>query len=276
MNIMGNKVGSENTNASQRVASLLRQLKASPSEIRLALKQIEAEGKTTSPKLSVGVRNNIASVGKHVKATQVALKKILDSGEEIPGSTWKEIEAELAKIAPRHYRENLEGVEYTSRTRKGSSAEAVISGEEQTERRGRGRPKGSKNKSKVEAIAEQPEQTEQRRRGRPVGSKNKPKVEAVAEVEQNEQPEQTAPRRRGRPAGSKNRPKVEAVAAPVEQTEQKRRGRPVGSKNKSKGQTEAVAETPRGNGNGHSTDMRGNRPSYREWKAQQEADKVAA
>ena len=44
---------------------------------------------------------------------------------------------------------------------------------DETVKRGRGRPKGSKNKPKLDIVAV--EATEKRGRGRPKGSKNKPK-----------------------------------------------------------------------------------------------------
>ena len=85
----------------------------------------------------------------------------------------------------------------------------------------RGRPAGSKNKSKVTPV----------KRGRPVGSTNKPKEVAPA-------------KKRGRPVGSSNKAKAVAQkpkvvpSAPVEDTpmgvpipKKPNRGRPVGSKN---------------------------------------------
>jgi hypothetical protein len=50
----------------------------------------------------------------------------------------------------------------------------------QVEKRGRGRPRGSKNKSKDSAMVASSFVPVKRRPGRPVGSKNKPKVSAVA------------------------------------------------------------------------------------------------
>ena len=83
----------------------------------------------------------------------------------------------------------------------------------------RGRPKGSKNKSKV---APQEVPTEPKKRGRPKGSKNKIK----------DTPEEVPaePKKRGRPKGSKNKIKDISEETP---TEPKKRGRPKGSKNKS-------------------------------------------
>ena len=82
----------------------------------------------------------------------------------------------------------------------------------------RGRPKGSKNKTK-QTNEETPPPAP--KRGRPKGSKNKikdPPIEVTPE-----------PKKRGRPKGSKNKVKD----PPLEVTpEPKKRGRPKGSKNK--------------------------------------------
>ena len=79
--------------------------------------------------------------------------------------------------------------------------------------RGRGRPKGSKNKSTLakEAAELAHEETPKRGRGRPKGSKNKPKIPKIK-------------RGRGRPKGSGKKliePKIKRGP-----------GRPKGSKNK--------------------------------------------
>jgi hypothetical protein len=50
----------------------------------------------------------------------------------------------------------------------------------QVEKRGRGRPRGSKNKSKDPTAVGSSSVHVKRRPGRPVGSKNKPKVSAAA------------------------------------------------------------------------------------------------
>jgi hypothetical protein len=76
-------------------------------------------------------------------------------------------------------------------------------------KRGRGRPKGSKNKPKPEHVPVEPEI--KRGRGRPKGSKNKPKPEHVPIVEP------TAPRKRGRPR--------KIVTEAPEPTTPKKRGR---------------------------------------------------
>lgn len=82
----------------------------------------------------------------------------------------------------------------------------------------RGRPKGSKNKTK-DVPQEVP--SEPKKRGRPKGSKNNPK-DASQEVP-------SEPKKRGRPKGSPNKPKE----TPTEvSTEPKKRGRPKGSLNK--------------------------------------------
>ena len=84
-------------------------------------------------------------------------------------------------------------------------------------KRGPGRPAGSRNKPK---LSDQ-ETTPKRKPGRPKGSKNKPKTEATETIEK---------RKPGRPKGSKNKPKsTEPVHA-----EKRRPGRPKGSKNKPK------------------------------------------
>jgi len=59
------------------------------------------------------------------------------------------------------------------------------------------------------------------KRGRPVGSKNKSKTESV--------PVPVTPVKRGRPVGSKNKSRTESVPVPVTPV---KRGRPVGSPNK--------------------------------------------
>jgi hypothetical protein len=48
------------------------------------------------------------------------------------------------------------------------------------EKRGRGRPRGSKNKRMIPAVAASSSALTKRRPGRPVGSKNKPKVSSTA------------------------------------------------------------------------------------------------
>jgi hypothetical protein len=50
----------------------------------------------------------------------------------------------------------------------------------QMEKRGRGRPRGSKNKSKDPSTVASPSVSMKRRPGRPMGSKNKPKVSDAA------------------------------------------------------------------------------------------------
>jgi hypothetical protein len=48
------------------------------------------------------------------------------------------------------------------------------------EKRGRGRPRGSKNKASIDAVVASSSALVKRRPGRPAGSKNKPKVPSVA------------------------------------------------------------------------------------------------
>ena len=67
-----------------------------------------------------------------------------------------------------------------------------------SQKRSRGRPKGSKNKPKDTPADPTPSQ--KRPRGRPKGSKNKPKDTPADPI-----PSQKRPR--GRPKGSKNKPK---------------------------------------------------------------------
>jgi hypothetical protein len=67
----------------------------------------------------------------------------------------------------------------------------------QVEKRGRGRPRGSKNKPKDAAMVASPSTSMKWRLGRPVGSKNKPKVSAAAPGPS------TAPRDASPPAPSK-------------------------------------------------------------------------
>ena len=82
-------------------------------------------------------------------------------------------------------------------------------------KRGRGRPKGSKNKT----TATTNDNTPKRGRGRPKGSKNK----TTATIN-----DDTPKRGRGRPKGSKNK----TTATTNEDTPKRGRGRPKGSKNK--------------------------------------------
>ena len=80
------------------------------------------------------------------------------------------------------------------------------------ERRGPGRPKGSKNRMKKEKIATE---TVHRKPGRPKGSKNKKTLEREAA-------ESRTKRGPGRPKGSPNKPKVPADQMPSK----RKRGRP--------------------------------------------------
>ena len=138
------------------------------------------------------------------------------------------------------------------------------------EKRGRGRPKGSKNKATLANQNEAQKQltasaaNEKRGRGRPKGSKNK----ATLAKEQAAQKQQTASsatakRGRGRPKGSKNKATLAKEQAAQKQltasaaTEKRGRGRPKGSKNKAtlaneqaaqKQLTESIATAKRGRG----------------------------
>lgn len=82
-------------------------------------------------------------------------------------------------------------------TRKTETAQT----EEAKPKRGRGRPKGSKNRNTLEKlnVTITPEVKEKRGIGRPKGSKNKPKNQDVV---------MNGKRGRGRPKGSRNKPKV--------------------------------------------------------------------
>ena len=92
---------------------------------------------------------------------------------------------------------------------------------EQQVHRGKGRPKGSKNKATLERErldAEAGIVKEVRGRGRPKGSKNKSTLaKEAAELAHEETPK----RGRGRPKGSKNKPKIPKI--------KRGRGRPKGS-----------------------------------------------
>lgn len=76
-------------------------------------------------------------------------------------------------------------------------------------KRGKGRPKGSKNKSKdlVQAIkieeGAEPLPFGKRGKGRPKGSKNK--IKLINQPNMGSEIEQTIRKRKGRPPGSKNR-----------------------------------------------------------------------
>ena len=124
-----------------------------------------------------------------------------------------------------------------------------------TEKRGRGRPKGSKNKTtlaKEQAAQKQltvSEASDKRGRGRPKGSKNK----ATLAKEQAAQKQQTASsatakRGRGRPKGSKNKATLAKEQAAQKQltvsaaSEKRGRGRPKGSKNKATLANEQAAQ----------------------------------
>ena len=73
-----------------------------------------------------------------------------------------------------------------------------------------------------------------KRRGRPVGSKNKSKATtATAVTKSTSKVAKSTPKKRGRPPGSKNKPKT-ATSKPNKAAAPKRRGRPPGSKNKPK------------------------------------------
>ena len=123
------------------------------------------------------------------------------------------------------------------------------------EKRGRGRPKGSKNKATLanEQAAQKQltvsEASEKRGRGRPKGSNNK----ATLAKEQAAQKQQTASsatakRGRGRPKGSKNKATLAKEQAAQKQltvsaaSEKRGRGRPKGSKNKTTFANEQAAQ----------------------------------
>ena len=123
------------------------------------------------------------------------------------------------------------------------------------EKRGRGRPKGSKNKATLANQNEAQKQltasaaNEKRGRGRPKGSKNK----ATLAKEQAAQKQQTASsatakRGRGRPKGSKNKATLANEQAAQKQltasaaSEKRGRGRPKGSKNKATLANEQAAQ----------------------------------
>lgn len=105
-------------------------------------------------------------------------------------------------------------------------------------KRGRGRPKGSKNKPKTEIDkVEDKVETTPKRRGRPKGSKNKVKLDKVKDTQD------TTPKKRGRPKGSKNKvKKVKKIETKAHQTNKRGRGRPKGSKNKPKDNQETKAK----------------------------------
>ena len=124
-----------------------------------------------------------------------------------------------------------------------------------TEKRGRGRPKGSKNKATLakEQEAKNKETTtlatEKRGRGRPKGSKNKATLAKEQEAKNKETTTlATEKSGRGRPKGSKNKATLakEQEAKNKETTtlatEKRGRGRPKGSKNKATLAKEQVAQ----------------------------------
>ena len=80
----------------------------------------------------------------------------------------------------------------------------------------RGRPKGSKNKSKQEKIVH--EATVVKKLGRPAGSKNKSKVTPVKHkqpVDKTDKPKESVPvKKRGRPVGAKNIPQPDVPKVP--------------------------------------------------------------
>jgi hypothetical protein len=61
------------------------------------------------------------------------------------------------------------------------------------EKRGHGRPHGSKNKSKDTSLVASSSASAKRRHGRPLGSKNKPKVSAAATPGSSAAPRDTSP-----------------------------------------------------------------------------------
>jgi hypothetical protein len=95
--------------------------------------------------------------------------------------------------------------------------------------KGRGRPKGNKNKPKNSGIIDPASVSLPRlKRGRPKGQKNKPTVEQQVSSAQAtfEHP------KRDRPQGSKNKPTAEQQVSSAQATfEHPKRGRPQGSKN---------------------------------------------
>ena len=82
-------------------------------------------------------------------------------------------------------------------------------------KRGRGRPKGSKNKKTLERerLALQQEQVAKRGPGRPKGSKNKKTLEREKLMQQQQELEQPVKRKPGRPKGSKNKKTLAREAA---------------------------------------------------------------
>ena len=118
-------------------------------------------------------------------------------------------------------------------------------------KKGRGRPKGSKNKKTL--LKEQQIKTGnldksfhiqqlhfalsgkiKRGKGRPKGSKNKPKIpSSLVKKEADENLPFAGKRGKGRPKGSKNKIKLSEPLTVTEQNKTKRgRGRPPGAKNK--------------------------------------------
>jgi hypothetical protein len=78
--------------------------------------------------------------------------------------------------------------------------------------KGRGRPKGSKNKGKIKRFPDRASiKLPQLKKGRPQGKKNRQTVEAKvsSDLTSVDQP------KRGRPKGSKNKPTVEPKSMPI-------------------------------------------------------------
>jgi transposase len=99
-----------------------------------------------------------------------------------------------------------------------------------TNKKGRGRPKGSTKKIITTDHSNLTTTTnEQRRRGRPKGSKNKINLH----IQSNNTTTSVIKRKRGRPIGSKNKIKVYSqTVLPPNFEKKSKRGRPKGSKNK--------------------------------------------
>lgn len=100
-------------------------------------------------------------------------------------------------------------------------------------KRGRGRPKGSKNKPKTDTDSATTDAPVKRGRGRPKGSTNKPKAASSTSA---------AKRGPGRPKGSKNKTTTDAATSDTPASAKRGRGRPKGSKNKPKAASATTAE----------------------------------
>ena len=92
------------------------------------------------------------------------------------------------------------------------------------------RPDYEKQKEKTSKTKSRRDDTVRKKRGRPKGSKNKKTIEKEAELKA--KGIKPVKRGRGRPKGSKNKKTIEKEKMMAQESKKRGRGRPKGSKNK--------------------------------------------